>query len=91
MGLSPMPCLDFTLFIYLNTYPSFFDKYACNMYETKSSDKISSVSLYGENPKANVDEENFLLILLFGVPFLLIVFVFLKHSHDVHINLSCVS
>ena len=86
-----MACLDFTLFIYLNTPPSFFDEYACNMYETKYYDKISQVSLCGEQKKPNVDEGDTLLICVLGIPCLMILFVFLIPSPDVHINFSHMS
>ena len=50
---SPIPCIDLTLFIYLNESLSFFDEYDCNLFEIKSSDKISLVSLCGEQTKPN--------------------------------------
>ena len=81
-----MSCLDLTLFIYLNTPPSFVDECACNMHETKYFDKISQVSLCGEQPKPNFDEGDVLMIWIFGIPCLLIVFVFLQPSPGVRIT-----
>ena len=81
----PIPCLYLILFIYLNTIPSFFDQYAWNLCTTKSSDKISQVSLCGEQTKSNVDEGDILLIWLLVIPFLFILFVFVLPSPDVHI------
>ena len=69
--------------------PLCFDEYDYNMHETESYDKISQVSLCGEQPKPNVDEGNVLFILIFGIPCFRIVFI--KYSLDVHINLSHVS
>ena len=45
------PMSVFHLCIYINTTPSFFYEYAYIMHESKSSDKISQVSLYGEQKK----------------------------------------
>ena len=89
--MSPMPCLDLTLFIYLDTPPLFFDEYACNLHETKFFEKISQVSLCGEQQKPNVDELDDFLVLLFGIPCFLIVSVFLEPLPDFHIKLSHVS
>ena len=61
------------------------------MHETKSSENILEVFLCAEQPKANVYEGYVLLILHYGIPCLLIVFLFLQPSPYVHINLSHVS
>ena len=45
----------------------------------------------GEQPKPNFAEGDLMLIFIFGIPCLLIVFVFLHPLPDVHINLSHVS
>ena len=86
-----MPCIYFTLFIYLNVPPSFIDEYACNICETNFSDNILQVYLWGEQPKPNVYEVDVILILISGIPYFLIVFVFMQHLSDVHFNLSHVS
>ena len=78
--------------IYIPQYaPLIFDEYACNLCETKFSDRISQVSLYGEQPKPNFDEKYVLFILIFGINCLLIVFVFLQPSPVVHIKFSHIS
>ena len=68
-----------------------YDEYYCNLCETKYSDKTSHVFLWGEQPNPNVYEGDFMFILLFGIPSLMIVFVFMQPLPDVHINLSHVS
>ena len=59
--------------------------------KTNFSENISQVSSWGEQPKLNFSEGGIMFILLFGISCLLIVFVFLKPLHYVHINLSQVS
>ena len=54
----------------------------------KASDKISQVSVCGEQPKINIDEEHVLLISLFGINGLMIVFLFLQPLFDINLNLS---
>ena len=39
-----------------------FDEYACNFCETKSSEKIAQVYLWGEQTKTNVAEGDIMLI-----------------------------
>ena len=45
----------------------------------------------GEQPKLNIDEGYVMFILLFGIPCLMIVFVFMQPLPDFHINLPRVS
>ena len=66
----------------------FFDEYDLNLDETKYSDKISQVSLCGKKPKPNVDEGYIFLILVLGTTCLLILFVIMIPSPDLHINFS---
>ena len=49
------------------------------------------VSLWVEQPKPNVDEGYILLIFILGLLFLLILFVIMQPSPDLHINLLHVS
>ena len=88
---SPILCLDFILFLYLNTPLSFFDENDCNLCESKYYDRLWKVYFCGEQPKSNVDEGYVTFIFIFGIPFLRIVFVFMQHSPDSHINFPYVS
>ena len=88
---SPMRGLDFTFFIYLNTSLSGIGEYACNICETNFSDKILYVLVWEEQPKHKIAEVDFMSVLIFGIPCMIIVFLFLQPSSDVHIHFSHIS
>ena len=87
----PMPCIYLTFFIYLNTMSYFFKRICFKYGWTKYSDNISQVYLCREHPKPNVDKGDILLMQVSGILFLLILFVIMSPSPDIHINLSHVS
>ena len=61
------------------------------MYETKYSDQISQVYLFGKQAKPNFDEEYILLIQILGIPYELILNVIQLPSPDAYINFLHVS
>ena len=61
--------------MYSNTMPTFFDGYYWTIYETKYSENISQVSLWGEPKKHNFDVGDIFLICVLGIIFLLVLFV----------------
>ena len=46
---------------------------------------------YGGNKKTNVSEGYVMTILIFGIPCFIILFIFLQHLPNVHINMLHVS
>ena len=58
------------------------------MDETKSSDKISKVSLCGKQPKTYVDEGDILVILVLGIPCMMVFNIILIPSSNEQINVS---
>ena len=68
-----------------------FEEYALILDEIKSSENISQVSLWGEQPKPNVYVGYTLLMCVLGIPSFLVLFLIMIPSHDVHISLSPVT
>ena len=88
---SPITCPDLNFFIFLNTMSHFFEEYTWNLDETNYSEKISQMSLCGEQQKPNFDDGDILLIQFLGISCLIILFVIQLPSPDVHNKLSLVS
>ena len=86
-----MPCLYFTLFININTPPSFIDEYVYNICGKQYLKIYHKFSYGGGKPKPKVAKGDVMFIFLSVVPSLMIVFVFLQPSTYIHIYFSRVS